>query len=240
MNEPQRQAYLKALGLTPWVAAEPLPGAAPTPALDWPEIDNSAAAVTAPANEAPPAASEASAAIPDTARAAVDNLSTPAAETKANASQAPAPEPAREKVAPATRITVQAHQVGDIWVLAEQEDAGAPDLGREALQLLQNLLAVFPGERRGARRFLWPLSDVTQGDDALQKTFLSFARGLGGRILLCAGEDSCRKLLGSERYQLLQAPVPVLPVSALTEMLADPVDHKRASWQAMLAAGFHG
>ncbi|MGB1922677.1 MAG: hypothetical protein ACPHM2_05580 [Alcanivorax sp.] len=37
MNEAQRQHYLKALGLTPWVARAPLPGAASSPLLDWDE-----------------------------------------------------------------------------------------------------------------------------------------------------------------------------------------------------------
>lgn len=40
MNEAQRQHYLKALGLTPWVARSPLPGAASSPLLDWDEEDD--------------------------------------------------------------------------------------------------------------------------------------------------------------------------------------------------------
>ncbi len=35
MNEAQRQSYLRALGLTPWVARTTLPGAAPSEPLDW-------------------------------------------------------------------------------------------------------------------------------------------------------------------------------------------------------------
>src|SRR5690606_10393007 len=37
VNELQRQAWLDAFGLTPWVATQPLPGAAPSALLDWPE-----------------------------------------------------------------------------------------------------------------------------------------------------------------------------------------------------------
>ena len=55
MNEAQRQHYLKALGLTPWVARGPLPGAAVSPLLDWEDEEEQQAAPTspAPAQEAP-------------------------------------------------------------------------------------------------------------------------------------------------------------------------------------------
>ena len=44
MNEAQRQHYLKALGLTPWVARAPLPGAASSPLLDWDDEEEQPAA----------------------------------------------------------------------------------------------------------------------------------------------------------------------------------------------------
>ena len=47
MNEAQRQSYLKAMGLTPWVARVALPGAAPSPALDWPEEEQANAPASA-------------------------------------------------------------------------------------------------------------------------------------------------------------------------------------------------
>ena len=47
MNEAQRQSYLKAMGLTPWVARVALPGAAPSPVLDWPEEEQANAPASA-------------------------------------------------------------------------------------------------------------------------------------------------------------------------------------------------
>lgn len=233
MNELQRQAYLKALGMTPWVAVAPLPGAASTPELDWPEASNESQALSVPSTanvvDVPvtPVPKEVPTVLPTDA-----SIVTPGAAE-------PVPKAGAATI-PATRITLQAHQVGEVWLLAEQDDPSAPDLSRDALQLLHNMQAIFPGERKGVRKFLWPLSDIGMDDAALQKTFLSFARGLSGRLLLCVSAESCNKLLGVERYQLLEQPVPMLAISSLTEMLAEPVRHKRESWQAMLVTGFHG
>ena len=125
------------------------------------------------------------------------------------------------------------------WLVVEQEDPGAPDLGRDAVQLLNNILAVLPGERRGTRRFIWPLPGVAGDDSALSKTFVSFARGLGGRLLLCASENTLKKLLPTPRYTLFSEGVDILPVSALQEMLREPVPHKRDTWQAMVEYRFN-
>lgn len=229
MNELQRQAYIKALGVTPWVAAAPLPGAAETPLLEWPEVATPAVQL-APEPQAP-----AQAAAP---------MSLPTEQAR----QAPAPQAAptaepqtKKKVAPSTQLTLQAHQIGEVWVIAEQEDPSAPDLSREALQLLQNLLAIFPGQRKSVRKFLWPLSDVAMDDAALSKTFQSFTRGLGGKILLCVSEQSCKACLNAPRFALHSEDnsAVILPVSALQEMLQDPVEQKRRTWQAMLATGFY-
>ena len=70
MNEAQRQSYLRALGLTPWVARVPLPGAAPSVALDWEaETDHRptpmADAVPASAVPRPPPKESAPAAVAD-------------------------------------------------------------------------------------------------------------------------------------------------------------------------------
>lgn len=229
MNELQRQAYIKALGVTPWVAAVPLPGAAETPLLEWPEVAAPAAAQLAPESEAASQVAPISLPTEPTRQAPVHQT-------------APIAEPQTErKASPSTQLTLQAHQVGDVWVIAEQEDASAPDLSREALQLLQNLLAIFPGQRKSVRKFLWPLSDVAMDDAALGKTFHSFTRGLGGKILLCVSEQSCSACLNAPRFALHSednSPA-ILPVSSLQEMLQNPVEQKRRTWQAMLATGFY-
>ena len=54
MNEAQRQSYLRALGLTPWVARTTLPGAAPSEPLDWAaETDAGESLAAAPVEATP-------------------------------------------------------------------------------------------------------------------------------------------------------------------------------------------
>lgn len=243
MNELQRQSYIKALGLTPWVAREPLSGAAPTPWADWPEVaavepDVKPTATDVATNlhsdqnraegaDASVGQGVVSAAV--SAEAAKAHQDSVTASANVTARSAP----------PSMRVTLQAHQVGSMWLLVEQEDAQAPGLGREAQQLMNNMLAVFPGERRGTRRFIWPISDIAMDDDALKQTFHSFTCALGGRILLCAGQVSVEKMLGQPRYKPVGDKPIILPVSSLAEMLENPAEHKRLTWQAMLAADFH-
>lgn len=247
MNELQRQSYLKTLGLTPWVARVPLPGAAPTPWAEWPEVATpdtirevtSTAGLadvdaSSPANDVPPTNANATATVPAEAKPTI-KAAMPVTQGSGERDQTSA---AVRSVPAGMRVTLQAHQVGSMWLLAEQEDAQAPDLGREAQQLLNNMLAVFPGERRGTRRFIWPISDIAMDDEALKQTFQSFTRALGGRILLCAKAASVEKMLGQPRYQPCGDKPVILPVSALSEMLESPAEHKRLTWQAMLAADF--
>lgn len=257
VNELQRQAWLNAFDLTPWVATQPLPGAAPSALLDWPEEAEpslpSQGHVATPGQAVAPVAAP----IPHPAEPAARNdvahehagtdsaaahsaAANPAAAdfAAANVQQATAPARARA-TSQATPITLQAHQIGSSWLVVEQEDPGAPDLGRDAVQLLNNILAVLPGERRGTRRFIWPLPGVAGDDSALSKTFVSFARGLGGRLLLCASENTLKKLLPTPRYTLFSEGVDILPVSALQEMLREPVPHKRDTWQAMVEYRFN-
>ena len=268
MNELQRQAWLDAFGLTPWVATQPLPGAAPSALLDWPEA--SAPALSSQGHVATqdpthadgiasmPHASPAADARSDLPRSnvphshgahhnaprehAADNVAGAnfVAADSAAAQDAAATQPARARAtSQATPITLQAHHIGNSWLVVEQEDPDAPDLGRDAVQLLNNILAVLPGERRGTRRFIWPLPGVAGDDSALSKTFVSFARGLGGRLLLCVSEDTLKKLLPTPRYSLFSEGVDILPVSALQDMLREPVPHKRDTWQAMVEYRFN-
>lgn len=253
MNELQRQSYLKTLGLTPWVARVPLPGAAPTPWAEWPEADSGETSTTGFADVATalPASGVTDSAFPESVALQVGDSATSQTTAETNSVIKPSMAAAqssgeRDQTSSAVRsvpaemrLTLQAHQVGSMWLLAEQEDAQAPDLGREAQQLMNNMLAIFPGERRGTRRFIWPISDIAMDDDALKKTFQSFTRALGGRILLCAKQASVEKMLGQPRYQPCGDKPVILPVSALSEMLENPAEHKRLTWQAMLAVDFH-
>lgn len=238
MNEVQRQAWLNAFGLTPWVATQPLPGAAPSALLDWPEANTAAPAPSRGQVAQPDEEPAGHPSAPQARRDAVGD-SAPASTIAATPASAPAASERARSASQATPITLQAHQVGNCWLVVEQEDPGAPDLGRDAVQLLNNILAVLPGERRGTRKFIWPLPGVAGDDSALGKTFVSFARGLGGRLLLCVSEDTRKKLLPTPRYTLFSEGVDILPVSALQEMLREPVPHKRDTWQAMVEYRFN-
>ena len=140
MNEAQRQSYLKAMGLTPWVARVALPGAAPSPALDWPEEEQANAPASAgpavdvavPSREpesapvdAPLAAAESSPAEHAPEASAADALAkAPSARSVAPAQEQAkeeAPAPAKAKVKGLT-FTLEAHLGGTTWLLCAQED----------------------------------------------------------------------------------------------------------------------
>ena len=158
MNEAQRQSYLKAMGLTPWVARVALPGA---------------------------------------------------------------------------------------W-LSSWAHSQAPGLGRFEAPLMANLLALFQGRPQRPRRFFCPLTEQPMPAHEAAQALSAFVAGLseqsgGERVLLCLPETVAEALFEQPRYQPFElGRLPALVISSLAEMLADPVQHKKASWQAMQAHGYDG
>ena len=264
MNEAQRQSYLKAMGLTPWVARVALPGAAPSPALDWSEeeLANAPASagpavdVAVPSREpesapvdAPLAAAESSPAEHAPEASAADALAkAPSARSVAPAQEQAkeeAPAPAKAKVKGLT-FTLEAHLGGTTWLLCAQEDSQAPGLGRFEAPLMANLLALFQGRAQRPRRFFCPLTEQPLPAHAAAQALSAFVAGLseqsgGERVLLCLPETVAEALFEQPRYQPFElGRLPALVISSLAEMLADPVQHKKASWQAMQAVGYVG
>ena len=263
MNEAQRQSYLKAMGLTPWVARVALPGAAPSPALDWPEEEQA----NAPASPGPavdvavpsrapvgapsgtPEPSPAAAADPEPEGSAAAALAkAPSARSVAPAQEPTkeeAPAPAKAKVKGLT-FTLEAHLGGTTWLLCAQEDSQAPGLGRFEAPLMANLLALFQGRPQRPRRFFCPLTEQPMPADEAAQALSAFVAGLseqsgGERVLLCLPEALAEALFEHPRYQPFElGRLPALVISSLAEMLADPVQHKSASWQAMQAHGYDG
>lgn len=248
MNEAQRQRYLKAMGLTPWVARSALPGAAPSPELDWEQETDGAPAQVATGT--PVASPQRPAGYQDpSARRTPDagNVTgEPAGPTPATPGK-----PAPERAAPdpavagdALIFTLESHLAGDTWVVFQQEEAQAPGLGRYTGALAAALLAVFEATPSRPRRFYCPLTEQPMGAEQAVEALQAFLGGLvrrggGRRVLLCLEEPLAGALFEGERYQ----PFPLgdltaLVVSSLSEMLADPPRHKRRSWQAMQAGGF--
>ncbi|AFT71710.1 hypothetical protein B5T_03443 [Alloalcanivorax dieselolei B5] len=248
MNEPQRQSYLKALGLTPWVARVVLPGAAPSPELAPPEPP--------PAPEAAPASTEA----PRVAVETETPKAPPSLSSELERTPPPAPRPvAREPATPvqaaaqpvaadqALVFTLEAHLAGETWLLFQQSDAKAPGLGRHDGALAASLLAVFAAVPSRPRRFYCPLTDDQPMDpNAASQALTAFVAGLarldgGQRALFCLNETLAKQVLGTERYQEFKlGEMGALVVSSLDEMLSEPARHKKRSWQAMVESGFHG
>lgn len=247
MNEAQRQHYLKALGLTPWVARAPLPGAAASPLLDWEDEEEQPAvpASPAPAQEAPAPAQPHTAAPVASEAPAQDAPPSPLpkAVTEAPEPAPPAPAVTRGK---GLTFTLEAHLGGDTWLLCAQEDSQAPGLGRFEAPLMANLLALFQARPQRPRRFFCPLTDQPMPAEEATQALSAFLAGLceqagGERVLLCLPEALCDALFQQPRYQpFVLGGRPALVISSLTEMLAEPVKHKKASWHAMQAHGFHG
>lgn len=272
MNEALRQQYLKAMGLTPWVAQRPLPGAAPSPLLEDDAFDeapaapslassltarvestSAPAAPTAVVSESPKAESlppqeAASSAAPVVKEEQAPGLTSVVAATEKADST---PQVATQNAQPENQetpltFTLEAHQAGEVWLLCAQEDSQAPGLGRFEAPLMANLLALFQARPGQPRRFLCPLTaDPMFASDA-HAALDAFVAGLceqsgAEKVLLALPETLTRALFDVAPYTpFTLGGKTALAISSLAEMLADPVCHKRASWQAMQAHGFAG
>ena len=247
MNEALRQRYLKAMGLTPWVATTPLPGAAPSPVLEW--EDDSA---PGPQSQAPQASASPDAA-PVPAAAERLEREVPVAEVPPVPKAEPAPareaDPAPAPVATKGKgltFTLEAHLGGETWLLCAQEDSQAPGLGRFEAPLMANLLALFQARPQRPRRFFCPLTEQPMVAEEAAQALSAFIAGLceqagGSRVLLSLPDALSEALFTQPRYQPFElGGRPALVISSLAEMLAEPAQHKKVSWRAMQAHGFHG
>ena len=256
MNEANRQSYLRAMGLTPWVAHTPLPGAAPSPWLEWDdEQDSSAPAMevgdtqsVTPSDQAGHAVTEAVSG--EAAMSLKDSLESPArpkvspqTEGVVAKKESAAPAPARGK---GLVFTLEAHLGTNTWLLCAQEDTQAPGLGRFEAPLMASLLALFQGRPERPRRFFCPLTDQPMQAGEAAQALSAFIAGLceqagGEQVLLALPESLNQALFGRPRYQPFEiSGHPALVISGLDEMLAEPAVHKKASWQAMQEHGFDG
>ena len=257
MNEASRQSYLRAMGLTPWVAHTALPGAAPSPWLEWEdeqdvsstpaEVVSASSATVSPDQATPAVAEPVSAGVTMSLK---DSLASPAkpkavpeagSDMAANASAAPAPAKGKDLV-----FTLEAHLGTHTWLLCAQEDTQAPGLGRFEAPLMASLLALFQSRPGRPRRFFCPLTDQPMQAGEAAQALSAFIAGLceqagGERVLLALPESLNQALFAQPRYQPFEiAGHPALVISGLGEMLAEPAIHKKASWQAMQEHGFDG
>ena len=232
-KEQQRQSWLNALGLTPWVAKCHVTAAFPAHFLVLPTTTVPAPHVQTPDGE--PAAHTSPAthtALPGNAQPNDHKSATPVAQPAAN--QPAPPLQATSQTVPKPVVCL----VGTTLVIAEQADPGAPDLGRSEQQLLNALLHLF-----GDQHKRYPVTCPVAADHA-RATFATFIQVLEKQdcqqVLLCLSDDGLKHLFGDlPRY----APVTLgnlkaLAISSLGDMISDPLTHKRKSWQAMQEAGF--
>lgn len=262
MNEQLRQRYLRQMGLTPWVAIEPLPGAAPSPLLEI-EVaqpvavlessgqEKAAQESSAPAQNMP---AQNTATVP---QAVADMLqkkpekrtatSNQLADSKAaSRSEAESTSATATDTAPSLMFTLQAHRGETIHLWAEQQQPDAPGLNREEQQQLAALLKLFKGtaQHEPKRFFCAPTAGRPMTAEIARPMFDLFLRSLLGReaevkMLLCVSEDTAQALFDAPRYQpVVRGKYTFLPVSSLTEMLSDPAAHKATSWKAMQDHGF--
>lgn len=227
MRESRRQACIQALGLTPWVARAPLPGAAASPRLE---------------PEAPPAMpAEREAVGPP--ESAPEPVAPAAPADTATGSNAPA---ARATESRGPRFTLHALATPSLLLMVEQADPEAPEPGRDEQALLASLLRYFQAAGARPRTFAWPLPGADNEVDQARASLEAFIGRLGsdhglGRVLWLVDETRVWTLLGQPRYRGFQwLGLEGLAVSSLAEMLSDPGGHKRASWQAMVRHGFTG
>ena len=229
MEERQRQVWLKAMGLTPWVASQPLPGAAPSPVIE----------VRAPVQPE---------AEPSPVRAITDNLrkSTPTSTPRVAKREVTTPvNVAAPAPVPGLRFTLYAYDMGSLWLVAQQHQADAPDFSRDELGKLQQLMRVWGGAPLSKRRAL-VLSERTVkplDSQTVRETVNHFMKVLARkypRFLFSASESFNRVLHDQSRFQLIdEEDYQWLVISTLHELIFQPEEHRQLSWDAMNKAGFN-
>ena len=222
MRETRRQACLQALGLTPWVARAPLPGAALSARLE-------------PAAE------------PDPEPAPVQQPGTAAADLIPDAApvaEPDSPPPATPAAGTGLRFTLHALATPALLLMVQQSDPSAPEPGRDEQALLAALLRYFNARDAQPRTFAWPLPGAEPEAEQARASLEAFAGRLCSdarlpRMLWLLDAELAQTLLGQPRFQPFRwRELDCLAASSLQEMLAEPVAGKRATWQAMVRHGF--
>jgi hypothetical protein len=224
-QEQNRQSWLHAFGLTPWVASVRLPGAQPAPLLALPEA-------RIPAYEGPTKTTS----TPPLQTPLQPATGTPIARTGARTGTRTANTIATSSDLFAPRPVVCL--IGTTLLVAEQQDRQAPELSRDEQRLLGSLLHLYGDSHK---RYPFPCPRQSRvAQDAFATFVGSLAKQGCARLLLCLSADSLSHLCSNtSRYRSFTfANLPALAISSLAEMLATPLPHRKDSWKAMQGAGF--
>lgn len=235
-QEQSRQTWLRAFGLTPWVATTRFPGAAH---LTLQTLANSDTASQAEKHR--PEQHQ----VTETAEHPGKIQHTPIAASADTGSQTPREPEAAPLVAnresSATTKTLPNPVlclVADTLLIAEQQDR-APELTPNEQRLLHALMQLFGSGQPRFFPFPCPLA-ANEAQEALAAFTGALAQQGCKRLLLCLSSAALTHLLGQvPTYEAFQfAGLPALCISPLGSMLSAPSEHKRRSWQAMQNAGF--
>lgn len=235
--EQNRQTWIAAFGLTPWVAKVQL-AAAPSPLIELPQpkfteaeakdnlkADHQPSPVNNP--KLPDASATATAVAPKSS-SSVKQRQQPAINTEGStvqSNQATQPKPA---------ICL----TDNTLIVVEQGDRLAPGLSREEQQLFHSLQHLY-GSNTKHFSAICPV-DPNQAQISFD-TFVSALTSQGcQQVLLCLSDSACQHMLGKmikyQRFTL--GGINALVVASLEEMRQAPLQHKKKSWQAMREANF--
>ncbi|MBF8222634.1 hypothetical protein [Halomonas sp. 328] len=261
INEPQRLQYLEAMGLTAWTARYRLPGAAETPACDWPEEASAPAQAPqarlqallqepvprrevpeatpgAPNEPAPRGMTEPG---PGRAKALLGEApQAPAAKpSEAQAQTPPAESTSAVEPRQALRFSVQLMALEGRWLLLLPE---APDAAQQ--RLLNNLgrAAGLPLAAPALQRFDWPLMEGLPVEAPLEEAregLKAFIAGRGWRperLLAFGLSPELDQVLAIDGEQSEGLGLPAWQGPSLAELAGD-AEAKRALWPRLFALG---
>lgn len=247
-QELKRQQLLGELGFAAWVAQTPLPGAISSQVLGEKPSKAPAAPKAPPRAQAPQPQAAAPQSTTESPFAQVMKELGGASKAKRTPQpQIIEPEPIAEAAPEKPKgtpyvFTLHAFAMPFGYLLVEQQDPKAPEFSREEQGLLKNFSALWGGIHQRAKVFQCPVGGQPMYQADAKEFLQGFMSGLeetitapNNKVLILASE-TIAELLVETRYQLSDQR---LAVSSLAEMLADPLVHKRQSWQAMLQAEFY-
>ncbi|HLR17669.1 MAG TPA: hypothetical protein VK099_07330 [Alcanivoracaceae bacterium] len=252
-RELQRQKMLREMGFAAWVAQTPLPGAMTSPVLgEKPSAAPPSAAAPSPmaatATEQQPASPQGS---PQELLAQVraglgsGRRREPAAPAAAAVEQTPAAQTPPVQRSP-MRFTLQVLPMSFGYLMVQQKDPSAPSFNREEQRLLQGFAALWGGYHGMPRTFACPLGRQPMYENDAKEALTGYLSALSetwqapqNKVLVLA-QPRVAELMVAQRY--MAQPLhdgQLLVVSSLVEMLHEPIVHKKASWQAIMEAGYY-
>lgn len=254
INEPQRLQYLEAMGLTAWTARYRLPGAAETPACDWPEeapvpaqapqarlqaLLQEPAAPRRESPEATPKASPEATAGPGRAKALLGEAPQAPAAKPSEPQPQPADPSASTEPPQALRFSVQLMALEGRWLVLLPE---APDAMQQ--RLLNNLgrAAGLPLVAPAFQRFDWPMMEGLPVEAPLEEAregLKAFIAGRGWhpeRLLVFGPSPELSRVLAIDAERSEGLALPAWQGPSLAELAGDG-EAKRALWPRLRALG---